>query len=317
MALADLSTEFVGRRGRLFKLALVTSVFTVLTLGIYRFWMKTRLRRFYWSSIRPGGHPLEYLGEPLEKLLGFLIAVVILAFYVGVVNLVLMFISFSLLDGPFAAYLMSFVGVIPIIFFAQYRARRYLLARTRWRGIRFGLDQGAWGYAARAVLHWLVTIVSVGLLWPRMTFWLEKYRTDRTWFGDLRLTQGGKWTMLYPAAKHLALAAVLTGLVVLWFYISENESILGLLSITVTYFFFGLIYYRVNIFRILTETKEAEGLSLLSAPRTGRVIGIYMLGSLLMYLCLLGLFIGVVLIAAILGGVIQRQLRLRRDAGSI
>jgi hypothetical protein len=34
--------------------------------------MKTRLRRWNWSSIRPDGLPLEYVGDPLEKLLGIL-----------------------------------------------------------------------------------------------------------------------------------------------------------------------------------------------------------------------------------------------------
>ena len=81
---------------------------------MYRFWMKTRLRRWYWSSIRPGGHPLEYVGDPIEKLLGFCIAVVILAFYIGIVNLLLIFVSFSLFQGNGFAYLISFVGVIPI-----------------------------------------------------------------------------------------------------------------------------------------------------------------------------------------------------------
>ena len=147
MATGILQTEYIGRRGRLFGLALCTGLMTVLTLGMYRFWMKTRLRRFYWSAIRPGGQPLEYVGEGLEKLLGFLIAVVFLAFYIGVVNLILMFLSFSLFQGNVAAYVLSFLGIIPILFFAQCRARRYILARTRWRGIRFGLEPGAWGYA--------------------------------------------------------------------------------------------------------------------------------------------------------------------------
>ena len=165
-----LGTEFVGRRGALFWLALKTGALTILTLGMYRFWMKTRLRRWYWSSIRPGGHPLEYVGDPIEKLLGFFIAVVILAFYIGIVNLLLIFVSFSLFQGNGIAYLISFVGVIPIWFYATYRARRYVLGRTRWCGVRFGLEPGAWGYAWRALLHWAITIVSFGLLWPRMTF---------------------------------------------------------------------------------------------------------------------------------------------------
>ncbi len=191
MATAVLETEFAGRRWPLFRLALKTSFLTVLTLGFYRFWMKTRLRRYYWSSIRPGGVPLEYVGEPLEKLLGFLIAVVFLAFYIGIANLILMFLSFSILGGSYAAYVVSFIGVIPILFYAQYRARRYVLARTRWRGIRLGMEPGAWGYAWRALAHWLATILTLGLLWPRMTFWLEKYRADRTYYGT-RPTDPGR-----------------------------------------------------------------------------------------------------------------------------
>ena len=88
-----LAVRFTGNRSALFWLALKTGFWTVLTLGFYRFWMKTRLRRWYWSAIRPGGHPLEYVGDPWEKLLGFFIAVVVLTFYIGIVNLVLMFVS--------------------------------------------------------------------------------------------------------------------------------------------------------------------------------------------------------------------------------
>ncbi len=195
-----LKTEFLGDRGALFSFGLKLSAFTVLTLGIYRFWMKTRLRRWYWSAIRPGGHPLEYTGDALEKLLGFLIAVVFLSFYIGVFNLILMFFSFTLLNDNFAAYAISFVAVIPILFFAQYRARRYILARTRWRGIRFGLQPAAWRYSGVAICMWVLTICSVGALWPLMTFQLEKFRTNRTWFGSARLTQGGKWYRLTAPA---------------------------------------------------------------------------------------------------------------------
>jgi len=58
-SISKLKTDYAGRRKKLFWLALRTSALTVLTLGFYRFWMKTRIRRYYWSSIRPGGMPLE------------------------------------------------------------------------------------------------------------------------------------------------------------------------------------------------------------------------------------------------------------------
>lgn len=307
-----LNTEFVGRRGALFWLALKTGALTILTLGMYRFWMKTRLRRWYWSSIRPGGHPLEYVGDPIEKLLGFFIAVVILAFYIGIVNLLLMFVSFSLFQGNGIAYLISFVGVIPIWFYATYRARRYVLGRTRWRGVRFGLERGAWGYAWRALLHWAITIVSVGLLWPRMTFWLEKYKTDRTFFGSARLHQGGRWQMLYHATIPIfgTLGLIALGAIwVLWLdpFLPKGSNIFGqfdqaietavwtsfnkperlfLLPLLLLALIYGAVHYNAVTTRIMANHKTSGGVSLFSEIRPLRVFGIYSLGNTISYLAL-------------------------------
>ncbi len=294
MTHGTLSTDFVGRRGPLFRLALRTGVLTVLTLGIYRFWMKTRLRRYYWSSVRPGGHPLEYVGEPLEKLLGFLIAVVILAFYIGVVNLVLMFFSFAVLHGNVTAYALSFVGVIPLWFYALYRARRYVLGRTRWRGLRFGVDPGAWGYAWRAMVHWAVTILTLGVLWPRMTFWLEKYRADRTWLGTWQFEQGGRWQMLYPPFRML-LATVLVGLSGIVLLSTDILYGWGALIVAALAFFPAVVNYRVQSLRILTNHKTVGGLGLRAEPRVARVFGIYIGGYLLVFLCMGLLMTGLVI----------------------
>jgi len=283
-------TDFAGRRGPLFRLALKTSLLTILTFGVYRFWMKTRLRRYYWSSVRPGGHPLEYVGEPMEKLLGFLIAVVALAFYIGIVNLILMYLSFALLHGNVTAYALSFVGVIPIWFYAMYRARRYVLARTRWRGLRFGVDTGAWGYAGRALLHWGITILSLGLLWPRMTFWLEKYKIDRTWLGNQRLHQGGRWQMLY----HPFLPAMLFGvLAALGLYMVGADPAGGVLLLIGA---IGLppaaIHFRVQSARLLANHRSAGPLGLEAAPRTASVLGIYAGGYALILTALGALIFG-------------------------
>jgi hypothetical protein len=272
-----LAVDCVATGWPLFRLALKTGALTVLTLGVYRFWMKTRLRRWYWSSVRPGGLPLEYVGEPLEKLLGFLVAVVVLAFYIGVVNLGLMFLSLSFLEGSAPALLLSLVGVIPIWFYATYRARRYRLARTRWRGLRFGLEPGAWGYAARALGHWTVTILSVGALWPRMTFKLEKYVTDRTRFGDTALHQGGEWRMLWPAFVHVAgggylsVGAILVG--------AGTPGVLWMLMGTVPWFLYGLVHYSVESTRLMADAKTAGPLGLIARPRPGRVLRIYLVGG--------------------------------------
>ena len=279
MAVSDLSTDFVGGRGRLFWMSLGMGLLTVLTLGVYRFWMKTRLRRYYWSSIRPGGHPLEYVGDPLEKLLGFFIAVVILAFYIGVVNLILMFVSFSLFDGNAPAYVVSFLGVIPLWFYARYRARRYVLARTRWRGIRFGVDPAAWGYAWRAMLYWALTLVSGTLLWPLMTHRLEKFRIDRTWYGDRRLHQGGTAKSLAKGLIPFWIGLGLLGVMLYGTVLDDDyDATVGLIVLAAPLLGLLFAYYSVRSFRILTAAKSAGSIGFASKARTTRVIGIYVLG---------------------------------------
>ncbi|MFT4716699.1 MAG: hypothetical protein ACI8YI_002065 [Paracoccaceae bacterium] len=297
MEIQTLSTSYAGRRWQLFWLAMRSSALTVLTLGIYRFWMKTRLRRFYWSAIRPGGVPLEYTGTGVEKLMGFLIAVVILAFYIGVFNLILMFLSFSLLSNNFAAYALSFAGLIPIYFYAQYRARRYILARTRWRGLRFGIDAAAWSYSWRAMLHWLATILTLGILYPRQVFWLEKFRIDRTWYGRERFSQSGSWKILRPAARHLYIGiglCVLAGIIG-WF----NVFGFGLFGLAAPWLLIGFVHFRVQSFRILAANKNlGEGIRFHATPSTWRVIQIYLVGNLIA-----GAILWALLMVVIFGGV--------------
>ena len=87
--------SFLPENSKLFWLVIRTVALTVMTLGIYRFWVRTRLRRYIWSSIMPAGDSFEYTGTGLEKFLGFLIALVVLAVYLGLLQVVLSFVGFN------------------------------------------------------------------------------------------------------------------------------------------------------------------------------------------------------------------------------
>ena len=41
----------------------------LVTLGIYRFWLNTDMRRFLWSNTEVAGHGLEYTGTARELLI--------------------------------------------------------------------------------------------------------------------------------------------------------------------------------------------------------------------------------------------------------
>ncbi|SEK43152.1 Uncharacterized membrane protein YjgN, DUF898 family [Roseovarius nanhaiticus] len=287
-----LNGEYHGKAAPLFWLGVRTAMLTAVTLGIYRFWAKTRIRRHIWSSVAADGDAFEYTGTGLEKFLGFLAAIVILALYLGAVQMVLFYFGLSLFGTAetqaqaflqFGALSITSIAVLPLIFFAQYRARRYQMGRTRWRGVRFGVLPGAWGYVWRAMAHWAVTILSLGLLWPRMTFCLEKYKVDRSWYGDAPFHQGGRWQELYPAMKHLFIGAGLMVLSVI-FGFAEVYVMAGLWgALGVVWALVGILSYRVNSFAYLARhlTLGDGRIGFDAAPETWAILWQIVGGSLL------------------------------------
>lgn len=288
----DMPVDYRGEAGRLFGIAFGSAILTLLTLGIYRFWMKAKLRRYYWASIQPGGIPLEYTGTGLEKLLGFLIAVVILAVYLGIFNLGLTFVGLAFFEGNPVALNLSFLAVVPLIYYARYRSRAYILSRTRWRGLRFGLEPDAWRYTLSAIGHTLITIVTLGVLFPRQRFKMEKFVTDRTWYGSLRMRQDGEWTMnlkpwlLVIAILVLTFAAYVALIIkVTMAPQTEFSGVAGSLFFMVFAGYllvgFAYVYFSVVSFRNMANHKIlGKSIRFTSKIRTGTVTGIYVLGGL-------------------------------------
>jgi hypothetical protein len=176
------------------------------------------------------------------------------------------------------------------MFFASYRARRYKLARTRWRGIRFGMERAAWGYTWRACLFLLISIVTLGLLHPLMWFKLEQYKTDRSWYGDAQMVQGGRWTGLYRSMKHIFIGlgviilAVVVGAFAAWK--GAGAVVIFLIStLCYVWLLFGILYYWVQGTAWLTRNKSlrlADGgtVPLAMEMRTRTILGHYLLGGL-------------------------------------
>ena len=307
--------NYFGTAKQIFWLSIVTSFLSVVTLGIYRFWAKTRIRRYIWSSIRIGGDAMEYTGSGLEKLLGFLIAVVVLAIYMGVVQLLLMYFGLQLFIEPetveqalaqIGAIYASLFAVVPLMLYAKFRARRYRMSRTRWRGIRFGMDKAAWGYVWRAMVHWLVTILSLGILTPRMSFYLEKYMTDRTYYGDTVFVQNGKWTDLYKGMKHVAIGVVIMAVSMSVLVITEKGAAMLVFFVGYIWVFVGVVSYQVFSFKYFTANKSLVGEVEFSVePVTFEIV---------MRIILVG--IGISILAGIVGFIFERTVTSMFEAGS-
>ena len=76
--------------------------------------------------------------------------------------------------------LLAFLGQ-----YAIYRARRYRLTRTVYRGVRFHQSGSAWRYAICALLWWGVIALTLGLAYPFAQSRLERFKMRHTFFGNL------------------------------------------------------------------------------------------------------------------------------------
>lgn len=175
--------SFSGKRGALLKIALVNALLTILTLGFYRFWAKTRLRRYFWSNIKIQNEPLEYTGTAMELLIGFFVVLAILvpifALYEGA-----LFLAQS--SPEWATHgLNIFYGFALFAFFqyAFYRMWRYRFSRTTWRGIRFEQKGSAWKYMVITLAWMAVTVVTFGAAYPWLRNAQWKYRIKNLNYG--------------------------------------------------------------------------------------------------------------------------------------
>ena len=173
--------RFLGNRRAYWRLLVRGALLLMVTLGIYRFWLATDVRRYLWANTEIAGETLEYTGTPLELLLGFLVAVAILVpVYAGFFLAALDLGSIGQMSGLIAFLALGVLGQ-----YAVYRARRYRLTRTIYRGLRFHQDGSAWLYALRASLWWLATFLTLGLAYPFQIASLERFKMRHTYYGDL------------------------------------------------------------------------------------------------------------------------------------
>src|SRR5262245_32363237 len=131
---------FAGQRSDFVSLVFRGALLELLTVGFYRFWLATDMRRHLWSNTTVNGDAAEYTGTAKELLIGFLFALAILA------PLYLVYFLLGIEAETWQAFASVPLALFFYVFaqFAMYRARRYRLTRTIWRGVRFWMTGSGW-----------------------------------------------------------------------------------------------------------------------------------------------------------------------------
>ena len=213
-----LTFSYVERKG-LLKLTIMNLLLNIVTLWFYRFWAKTHVRKHIWSCVHINGEPLEYTGTGMELFKGFLVvlAVFILPYAVfsGVVYVVY---------GPESPlHIIAYIALIFLIQvlwgFAIYKARKYQLSRTQWRGIRGTLTGSAMIYSLLYFGSQIAKSMSLGWSTPVLNTVLQEQITNDMRFGDAAFKFKGRAGPLYPtyAMCWLLTGAAIIGALVVFF----------------------------------------------------------------------------------------------------
>ncbi len=203
-----------GRVGDLYRIFLVNLLLSVLTLGLWRFWAITRLRRYLWSRTSSGGERFEYDGTGGQLFLSFVLALVLLI-GLGVVAVLagwaLHFVAAPLAVLPFLAFEAM---VVVFAFGAVFSAQRYRLSHTLWRGIRGGMRGSMLAYGLRSLVYTVLKALSLWQLGPWVSLRLLERRIAASFLGDQRFAASGRARALYPRFLLTMLGVVGLGLVV-------------------------------------------------------------------------------------------------------
>jgi uncharacterized membrane protein YjgN (DUF898 family) len=173
-----------GKVSELFGIFLLNLLLTIITLGVFRFWAITRIRRYLWSHMRFEDTRFAYTGRGKELFFGFLLAILILIVMFAPAGLVAYALAKShpvLAVIPIGA---AYIGLFVLFGAAHFSAQRYRLSRTEWRGIRGGMEGSALRYGLSWLLYLLACVVTLYQAVPWMQVGLARQRINASRFGS-------------------------------------------------------------------------------------------------------------------------------------
>ena len=153
--------RYHGTGGSLLGLVIVNALLTIVTLGIYSFWAKNRVRQFHYSHTELDGDRFAYHGTGGELLVGMLKAmgvIFVIAIGYAFLSAILAVGDRSMQTAGAAVFYIVFtlLGIV-----AVHGARRYRLSRSSWRGIRFSYRAGLGDFMRMMLRGIALTIVTL------------------------------------------------------------------------------------------------------------------------------------------------------------
>ena len=188
---------FTGNSGEFFRIWIVNTFLTILTLGIYAAWAKVRTRQYFYANTLLADHPFDYGANPVAILKGNLM--------VGGG-----FVIYMLCQQSFPKISLGLLFVFYIFLpFLVYKSLRFNLHNSGFRNIRFRFTGGLEESYRTYLFIPLLIPLTLGLIVPYWAFRRKKYFFDNIAYGTTSSTFTGthrKFYTFYFAAFLISVA---------------------------------------------------------------------------------------------------------------
>ena len=211
--------RYHGGGGDLFGLVVVNALLTIVTLGLYSFWAKTKVREFHYSHTELDGDRFAYHGTGGELFRGALIAFGILVGFAVLYGIIIAVVGEEpspLTEGLITAGL--YLAFVPLILFAVNGARRYRLTRSSWRGIRFSYHGDPNEFIAMMFKGILLSLVTLGIYTPFFQSNRRAFLVNNSRFGSEPFMYDGEGRgLFYEFIKAVLLTIPTLGFIWIWY----------------------------------------------------------------------------------------------------
>lgn len=158
---------FHGSAGEYFRIWIVNTFLTLITLGVFSAWAKVRKRRYLRGNTELLGHRFDYTADPRRLLIGNLIVVAL-------------FLAYALFGAVYPAVRLLALG-LGLIFLPWIivRSLAFNAHHTMWRGLRFRFHPSLSAAVMVYLLKPLLVPLTLGFYYPAWARAATEFRVSR------------------------------------------------------------------------------------------------------------------------------------------
>ena len=177
--------SFLGNGTDLFKIQVVNFILNVVTLGLFYPWAKARKLQYIYSNSTFENHPFAFTGSGNEMFKGFINAILI---FIAVYAIFLFLVYLHLRVWALLFFYIFLIMIIPLAIHGSFK---YRMAKTLWKGIRFGYIGNRTALLKLFLKGIFLTIVTLGIYGAWFSISIRRYVIEHIKMGGANIVYRG------------------------------------------------------------------------------------------------------------------------------